>query len=90
MLAAFANAAVVVVFAAALHDVNHAHTDDAPEHVHALGEVFGPAAAAVPAVQLLERHVAARVAPEVRASAPVSARTWSECGVRDPPAAPPV
>ena len=87
VLTAFANAAVVVVFAAALHDVNHAHEDEAPEHVHALGEVFGSVTAAVPAVPLLERDAVERMVREVRAAAPVPARTWSDCGVRDPPVA---
>lgn len=90
VLTALTNAAVVVVFAAALHDVNHVHDDDAPAHVHALGEVYGPAAGAVPAVPLLERDALARMEPEVRASAPVPVRTWSDCGVRDPPSASPL
>ncbi len=90
VLTAFANAAMVVVFAAALHDVNHVHEDDAPEHVHALGEVFGPAAAAVPAVPLFERDALVRIDLDGRAAPPVPQRAWSDCGVRDPPAASPV
>ena len=90
VLTAFANAAVAVVFAAALHDVNHVHEDDAPDHVHALGEVFGPGAAAVPAVPLLQRDGAVRIVRDVLAGAPVAARIWSDCGVRDPPSASPV
>jgi len=86
VLSAFTNAAVVVVFAAALHDVNHVHEDGVPEHVHALSEVFGPATSAVPGVTLVERCAVVRGAREVPAVAPVATRAWSDCGVRDPPA----
>jgi hypothetical protein len=86
VLTAFANAAVVVVIAAALHDVNHVHEDDAPEHVHALSEVFGPAASAVPAAPLAGRDAVVRMLREAPAAAHVPTRARSDCGVRDPPA----
>lgn len=85
-IAALANAAVAVVFAAALHDVNHVHDEGTPEHVHALGEVFGPGSAAVPAVAPLVDHAARDALAAPRLEAPLAPSAWSDCGVRDPPA----
>jgi len=81
----FANAAVIVVLAAGLHDVNHAHDEHTPQHVHALGEVFGPGSGAVssagPVAPCASR---VPVAPPRGADAPAP-RHHSDCGVRDPP-----
>ena len=90
LLATFANAAIVVVFAAALHDVNHVHEEGAPGHVHALGEVFGPASAGVPPVPVLAAETESSTKAAVEVDAPTSGDAWSDCGVRDPPTEPAV
>jgi Mn2+/Fe2+ NRAMP family transporter len=90
LLATFANAAIVVVFAAALHDVNHVHEEGAPEHVHALGEVFGPASASVPPVAVLAAESSLPTTGMTEVDAPTPCGAWSDCGVRDPPTEPAV
>lgn len=86
LLATFANAAIVVVFAAAMHDVNHVHEEGAPEHVHALGEVFGPASASEPTATVLAAEVSVSAMGTAVVDTPTSGGAWSDCGVRDPPA----
>lgn len=86
LLVTFANAALMVVLAAGLHDVNHVHTEGTPEHVHALSEVFGPVTGGVPPVPLVRCEELVRAVRTPASSATVPARAWSDCGVRDPPA----
>ena len=86
VLAAFANAAVVVALAAALPEVNHVHPEGTPEHVHPLSEVFGPVTGGVPAVPIATSDELVRQAVALQPPTPATARAWSDCGVRDPPA----
>ena len=85
LLVTFANAALMVVVAAGLHDVNHLHTEETPEHVHALSEVYGPATGGVPPVALVRCEELVRAVRTPASSATVPAQAWSDCGVRDPP-----
>jgi hypothetical protein len=84
-IAAFANAALAVVLAAGLHDVNHVHDEGTPEHVHALGEVFGPGSTAVPSAAPLVDEAPRTAVVAARVEAPTAPWPWSDCGVRDPP-----
>ena len=86
LLVTFANAALTVVLAAGLHDVNHVHTEGTREHVHALSEVFGPVTGGVPPVPLVRCEELVRAVLPQAPSPTVPARGWSDCGVRDPPA----
>jgi len=86
VLAAFANAAVVVALAATLPEVNHVHPEGTPDHVHPLSEVFGPVTGGVPAVPIATGDEFVRQAVALQPPTPATARAWSDCGVRDPPA----
>lgn len=86
VLAAFANAAVVLALAATLPEVNHVHPEGTPDHVHPLSEVFGPVTGGVPAVPIANGDELVREAVVRPPRTPATARAWSDCGVRDPPA----
>lgn len=87
-IAAFANAAVAVVLAAGLHDVNHVHEPGTPQHVHALGEVFGPLSVATAAVTVAAQRETRPAPSLLEVAAPHAPRVWSAYGVRDPPRLP--